>query len=83
MTVNWKYLSSFISHEMYKRISTLILSAVNKKNINNYDMTEKTIKQILEYLTQIAKLEQKQREYVERLIKQSPLIIHPNCMYIY
>ena len=76
--MNWKYISSFVCHHMYEKVAKKILSAVNEKGINNYDITNETTDTVLKYLTKTQQLYNDEKEYIKRLIK---LIKPPKCMH--
>ena len=74
--VNWKYISSFICHHMHKKLASKILFAVNEKGINNFDIKNKTIDTVLQYLTKKQHLNIDEKEYIKRLIT----LTKPKCM---
>ena len=75
--MNWKYISSFLSHYMHKKLGTKILLAVNAKGINNFDITDENIDTVLQYLTKKQYLNIDEKEYIKRLITSTK---PPKCM---
>ena len=76
--MNWKYICSYINHNLYRELSTSLESTINKKNIKENDFEIKTINEILNYLTTKRNLDIEIKQYTQKLIKQSIQYNHYN-----